>query len=158
MAISAYTVLVYLHLVFAFLLLGSSVTSRITLTAMRSASNAGDVLGAFKAFSIIPRVVGPAVVLTVLSGIALVWRGGFPWLFWMVGSIVLVVVLNIWQVVVILPPTRILRAAASQAAADPAAHGAALIAAARQPRLSVGHWGMELIGLLIIALMVFKPA
>lgn len=158
MTISPYILLVFVHLISAFLLVGASVTNRIILTVMRSSTNPGEVLGACKALAITPRVIAPSGAITAISGITIVLHGGFPWLFWMVASIVLLVVLNIWRVVVVVPPMKVLQAAVVQTVADPAAHGDALIAAARQPRLSMGYLGMEVLGVIIIALMVFKPA
>ncbi len=158
MTLSVYTLLVFVHLLSATLLVGGAVTTRISMMVMRSASNAGEVIGAYKSFAIAPRVIGPSVAMTVLSGVAIVWQGGFPWSFWMVGSLVLVVLLNVWRVLVAVPPSKVLQAAVSQAIADPSAHGAALLAAARQPRIAMGHLGIEVIGVIIIALMVFKPA
>jgi hypothetical protein len=158
MTISVYTLLVFLHLSAAFLLVGGSVANQIILAVMRSSSNPGELLGVYRAFAICPRVILPSAALTALSGITIILHAGFPWLFWMVGAIVLLVILNIWRVLVVVPPTKVLQAAVAQAMVDPAAHGSALIAAARQPRLSLGHTGMDVIGVIIIALMIFKPS
>jgi hypothetical protein len=158
MFVSSYSVAVFVHLAAAFLMIGGNTVARTGLTLMRSASNAGEAMGAYKAYAIAPRLIGPSVAVTVLSGIGLGWYLESLRTLWVAGSVVLWVALNVWRAVVVLPPSKLLHAAAQQAAADPAAHGPALIAAARQPGLHLGHLGMELTNLMILALMVFKPA
>lgn len=158
MFVSAFTVAVFVHLLAAFLMIGGNAVSRIGLMLMRSATNGGEAVGAYRAYAIAPKLIGPSVAVTVASGIGLAWYiGALPQL-WAAGSVVLWIGLNVLRAVVVLPPAKVLKAAAQQAVTDPAVHGQALIAAARHPRLHMGHLGMELINLLILALMVFKPA
>ncbi|EAU65448.1 DUF2269 family protein [Stigmatella aurantiaca] len=155
---SQYNVLVFVHLVAAFLMIGGNTVARIGLTLMRSATHGGEVLGSFRTYAFAPRLIGPSVAVTVLTGLTLAWYIGYTWrALWVSGSVLLWIALNIWRAVVLVPPAKRLQAAVQQAAADPVAHGGALMAAARNPRLHWGHVGVELTNGLILALMVFKP-
>ncbi|WP_224364834.1 DUF2269 family protein [Hyalangium versicolor] len=158
MFVSPYTAAVFVHLIAAFLMVGGNTTARIGLTLMRSASNAGEALGAYKVYAAAPRLIVPTVAVTVASGIGIAWYIGALQQVWAGGSVVLWIGLNVLRAVVVVPPARALQAAAQQAAVDPAAHGQALLTAARHRNLHLGHLGMEVINFLIIVLMVFKPA
>jgi len=157
MYVSPYSAAVFVHLLAAFLMIGGNTVTRFGLMLMRSASNGVEALGAYKTYALAPRLIGPSVAVTVASGIGLAWYIESLRAPWVAGSVVLWVALNVWRAVVVLPPSKVLQAAAQQAATDPAVHGQALITAARHPRLHVGHLGMELANGLILALMVFKP-
>jgi uncharacterized membrane protein len=155
---SLYNVLVFVHLAAAFLMVGGNTAARIGLTLMRSAPTGSDVLGAYRTYAVAPRLIGPTVAVTVLTGITLAWYIGYTWkALWISGSVLLWIFLNIWRAIVVVPAAKRLQATVVQAAVDPAAHGEALKAAARQSRLHLGHVGIELTNGAILALMVFKP-
>ena len=154
---SLHNVLVFVHILAAFLMIGGITVQRFGLMSMRSASP-GEVLGAYKTYATAPRVVDPSVPVMALSGLALAWEMGYSWrALWVSASVVLSVALMIWRGAMVLPPLKPLEAAALQAAADPAAHSGALLAAARHPKLHLGHLGIELINGAILVLMIFKP-
>jgi uncharacterized membrane protein len=155
---SPHSMLVFVHLFAAFLLIGGATSMRVGLVLMRSASQGSEALGAYRAYTLAPMLIGPSLVLTVLTGIILAWHIGYTWrALWVSASVALSIAIVIWREVVVGPPAKFLHAASLQAAADPAAHGGALIALARQRRLHLGHLGIELANVAILALMVFKP-
>lgn len=154
---SQHKLLVFAHILAAFFMVGRIVVQRLGLMLMRTAAP-GDVLGAYRAYSISPKVIGPAVGVTVLTGLVLAWFIGYSWTaLWVSASVVLLVALEMWRVVVVVPLIKRLNAAALQAATDPAAHAGALIAIARHPQFLWGYACMDLTTVTIIALMVFKP-
>ena len=154
---SLYNVLVFLHLVATFFLVGGLTVQRLGLMLIRSASHGAEALGAFRTYSVSPKLIAPSGALTVVTGLVLAWQIGYSWrALWVSASVVLLVALEIWRAVVV-PLVKRLQAAAAQAATDPAAHGGALMEAARQPRFHWGYLGIELTNTVILALMVFKP-
>jgi uncharacterized membrane protein len=155
---SLYNVLVFLHLAAAFFLVGGLTVQRLGLMLIRSSSHGAEALGAFRTYSVSPKLIAPSGALTVVTGLVLAWHIGYSWrALWVAASVVLLVALEIWRAVVVVPLVKRLQAAAAQAATDPAAHGAALMEAARQPRFHWGYLGIELTNTVILALMVFKP-
>ncbi|HEX8674225.1 MAG TPA: DUF2269 family protein [Longimicrobium sp.] len=153
-----YNLLVFVHLVAAFLLVGGLTIQRLGVMMMRSASHGGEALGGYRTYAASPRLIGPFSTVTVLTGLVLAWHLGYTWrALWISGSVLLLVVLEILRATVVTPQVKLLHAASLQAAADPTAHGAALIAVARSPQIHWGYVGIELVNTTILALMVFKP-
>ena len=154
---SPYNLLVFAHILAAFILVGGIVVQRVGLILMRSATP-NEVLAAYRTYAASPRLIIPAVVSTFVTGLILAWFIGYTWrALWISATVVLLVALEAWRGIVVAPLIKRMVAMAGQVAADPAAHGGAMIALARQPRFVWGYVCMDLTTLTILALMVFKP-
>ncbi len=154
---SPYKLLVFAHILAAFILVGGIAVQRVGLILMRSAAP-GEALAAYRTYSASPKLIVPSIAVTLLTGLILAWFIGYTWrALWISASLVLLFALEAWRGIVVAPLVKRLDATARQAAADPAAHGGALIALARQPRFVWGYVCMDLTTLTILALMVFKP-
>lgn len=150
-----YGVVLFLHIVFAILLVGGSAWSHLTLAHARRAETSESAQALIGYLSVFVRASAPLAVLTVAAGLYLTFAGDWWGAGWPAVSLTLFVIAGVLAGAVMDPGAKAAKAAVDAAPAGPITAEAS--AAMDDPKLTITAWIMTGADLAIVALMTNKP-
>lgn len=155
--ISTVTVYLFLHILGAFMMMGSSTLGEAMTAAMRRTTNTHTLLTLTTVASRIPMMTITGALLTIIFGSMLIPdRYSFGAL-WINVSYTLWIISAVLSVAVLGPAMRKMHALAERDAAAGAEASSELVAAVTAPRFGMTVHVLSLLVLIFLALMVFKP-